>query len=666
MSAPTTKYDSVSQDSSSESASKNPASTTDHGKYDSARWTVFAGCTAATAEVCWTYLMPALHPDWQASLPTSISGLGSFLLAAVATDLVVAFAIYGMILLAIALARSIRKSSGKPSARFVAPWLLSASLMTYLLGGWYILFFMAPREKTPGRLLMTVSLVALICLLATLGFHGVQYALRRRPVAARIPSAIIMIAMITTLLAARHRYVSTLPPQPAITASNQPSANVLLITLDTLRADYLGCYGNEWIKTPTLDQLADQSVVFDQAFSQAPSTTPSHASIMTSAYPFEHGAENGRPIRGGMITLADVLRANGYKTVAFTAATTTRSINSGLDRGFDHYVDSLAPWSEALGRDEFQNLIFFYLLGVAQNSQISGDVVTRRATRWLEQRDQSTPFFCWLHYFDPHTPYGSPAPFSGMYDQSLRDKKPMLQSRRAYAEDVSFTDHQVGAVLSTLRELGLFDDTLIVVTSDHGEAFGEKHGEVVEVGHGRYLYDTTQHVPLLIKPVGAQTARRISTQVELTDLAPTVLDYLNVSIPKQFMGNSLVELLTGQTEPNQHRPARSFSVTRRPNPKNSHQHLYVQQLAVRRPPYKYIAIPRIGASELYDISIDPAEANDILTQRPLIAQRQHEDLVRFWQSDRDPTRHPAAQLAATVVQQLEGLGYLDAQTDDEP
>jgi choline-sulfatase len=455
------------------------------------------------------------------------------------------------------------------------------------------------------------------------------------------------------------RYGNSPEPSPPISlAYGGPRPNILLVTLDTLRADYVRCYGHPWIETPTLDQLAADGAVFDAAIAQAPSTTPSHCSIMTSVYPVDHGAENGRPMRSDLVTLAEVLRAHGYETVAFTSATTTRSINTGLQKGFDRYVDSLVPWSELFGCDEFQHLIFFYLAGFAQHTQIPGEIVTNRALRWLENRSEK-PFFTWLHYFDPHEPYGSPPPFRDKYRGKIKDGLPMAAERELYAEDITNADFQLGRFIDALRRADLYGNTLIVVTSDHGEAFGEAHAHITETGHGHYLSDVTQRVPLVIKPAGAPALRRrIAEQVELIDLAPTVLGLLHIDPPRDFRGNSFAALLDSRYPPYADRYARAFNVVHVARPGAENGVLYVQQLAIRTSDWKYIARPRLGAAELYNLHQDPSERYSLTDRHADIAGRLRAQVMPFWDRQRETPGDPREGLAPTLVRELQALGYL--------
>ncbi|HRX87343.1 MAG TPA: sulfatase, partial [Phycisphaerae bacterium] len=442
------------------------------------------------------------------------------------------------------------------------------------------------------------------------------------------------------------------------------------ITLDTLRYDALACDGVlPWMQTPHIDALAADGVLFEQAISQAPSTTPSHCSIMTSVYPNVHDALNGKPMRRNLPTLAQCLRENGYETSAFTSSTTTRSISTGLDRGFEHYVDSLVSWSELFGRDEFQNLLVFYMLGIAQDSQIRGAVVTQRALRWLDQRG-ATPFFCWLHYFDPHEPYDPPAPYDALYAGSFSPNTPMRAEREAYAGEVTYTDAQVGKIVAALKDRGLYDDTLIIVVADHGEGFGEKHWAYTERGHAEHLYDTTQHVPLIIKPAriaAPPRGRRIRNQVELIDIAPTVLAYLQLPAPAMFAGHSLASALRGEAFPDEHRPAHAMTWVEAYDPNHPDQPgSFVRKLAHRTPDWKYIVVDHYNQEELYNLRRDPAERKNVAPdEKDLCAERMAE-VKAAMPTDRDTREDPRLRLAPAIRKQLEALGYLGSHTDETP
>ena len=631
---------------------------------------VGVGVLVGIAEVCWSYLLPIFNEQWRAVLPTSLGGLIVFVAAAVATDGLLGLGVGALWLLCLSLiTRLARIPRTSKRLHMLARAVILWGGLCYLYIGWLVLFVVLGGQfKTFACHLLLIGGATALLPFALLVDVLLTATQRRWQ---RITRGVMWCAAVAVLFLAlavpfwRYRASQETGRNLGIAASTSgPRPNVLLITLDTLRADYLGCYGHPWIQSPAVDRLALDGVAFDTAISQAPSTTPSHCSIMTSLYPFDHDAENGKPMRRGLITLADVLRANGYETVAFTSATTTRSINTGLQQGFDHYGDSLVSWSEFFGRDEFQQLIIFYVLGVAKDSQIPGEVVTDRALRWLKNRSNK-PFFVWLHYFDPHYPYGSPPPFRGMYRGKAADGLPMSDPRERYAEDITYADYQLGRFVNALKKLGLYDKSLIVVTGDHGEAFGEKHGDICEAGHDHYLYDTTQRVPLVIKPAGARLlGRRVSDQVELIDLAPTILDLLDIDTPRSFRGQSLAGLLEGRPSPYPPRDAYSFNVVR-VRGAAKYEVSFAQQIAVRSPEWKFITRPRLNEQELYNLLEDPAETTNVAGAHPELVQQRIAQVAPLWDATRDSSQDPHQRLAPALVRQLQALGYLGDSADDQ-
>jgi arylsulfatase A-like enzyme len=629
-----------------------------------------AGVLAGLAEAGWAYLLPIINAQWRAVLPASLGGLAVFAAAAVATDVLLALAAGLVLLLLLALLTRVTRVSGaSPRLHLLARAVIFGGTLCYLYVGWIVLFVLlaGQRQTLAYRAIVGggAAVLLLIALLVSLALTALER--RGRQHAMMVTWCVLAGLLVIALGPAWWRYRVSQPAAASIAVSaGGPRPNVLLVTLDTVRLDYLGCYGHAWIQTPAVDELAAHGVVFDAAIAQAPSTAPSHCSIMTSVYPFDHGAENGKPMARGLVTLADVLRANGYETVAFVSSTTTRSINSGLQQGFERYVDSLVPWAELFGCDEFQHLIFFYVVGILEHSQIPGKVVSDRALRWLAQRSDR-PFFAWLHYFDPHLPYGSPPPARGMYTGKITDGLPMAAERERYAEDITYADLQFGRFLAALREQHLYDDTLIIVASDHGEAFGEQHGDVIEKAHGRYLYDTTQRVPLIIKPAGARLwARRVAEQVELTDIAPTILDLLGIEIPGGFRGKPLAELLEAGPFSYAGRDAHAFNVIDVvPAQAGRHQVAFVQQLAVRSPQWKFITRPRAAEEELYNLVEDPSERSNLVGADPQAAAERRARILPYWDPQRDTSEDPRQRLAPSLVRELQALGYLGGGDDDE-
>ena len=358
-----------------------------------------------------------------------------------------------------------------------------------------------------------------------------------------------------------------------------PGTNVLLVTIDTLRADALGCYGNNTAKTPVLDHLASESVVFDDATSQANTTGPSHTTILTGLYPAEHGAlANGVRIRNSAKTLPDWLRGT-HDNAAFVSGFPLVDQACGLGPRFEKYDDALLAWSW-MPRIAEQLHVAENLIHVAERCGVTVRRAERpanepvdRAVKWLRSRGPA-PFFCWLHVYDPHAPYAPPSEFAqlhdpqfdgrgefdwyrlttGQRDELVRDPRAVAHMKALYAGEVSYVDEQLGRVFEALGPQ--LDNTLVIVTADHGEGMGE-HGYWFD--HGSYLYDEELRVPLIVRMPGAQSAgMRISTQVRLLDIAPTVLDVVGDKSERELSGASLVPLLQGRSDGNE-RP--SFAVS---------------------------------------------------------------------------------------------------------
>lgn len=306
--------------------------------------------------------------------------------------------------------------------------------------------------------------------------------------------------------------------------------NVLLITIDTLRADHLGCFGYRVIQTPNIDSLARQGVLFQQTFTPVPITLPSHASIFTGLYPYQHGVlDNGSfSLKKEAITLAEILKNSGYKTAAFVGAFVLDSI-FGLDQGFDDYDDYMPKQDDHTAKQDKVMAIHFAERPASQ--------VTERAISWLRKQQVAKaapcPFFLWLHYFEPHAPYEPPEPFKSRYSHS------------AYDGEIAAVDHWLGILVQELKRLGLFDKILIVVTADHGEGLGEHQ----ESTHGNFLYDSTLRVPLIFKLPQSRffglIPKRINSLTRTIDVMPTILDLLGLSahIPQGIDGQSLLPLI---------------------------------------------------------------------------------------------------------------------------
>jgi arylsulfatase A-like enzyme/Flp pilus assembly protein TadD len=299
-------------------------------------------------------------------------------------------------------------------------------------------------------------------------------------------------------------------------AADNPSdkPNVILITLDTVRADRMGFLGSKKGLTPRLDALASQSVVFERAYSQAPITPVSHATILSGTYPQYHGIRNfGDRLPPSVPSLPDILHAQGYHTGAFVGSIILDPKNgfaSGFERGFDVYNAGFHRQKTGERREA--------------SMQRRGEVTLGLALEWLDQQ-KGGPFFLWLHLWDAHDPYNPPEPFRSRFPNA------------PYNGGIAYVDDVVGKLLEHLRSRGLYDNALIAVAADHGESLGD-HGELT---HSIFLYDATIHVPLVFKLPGNRLAgERVHATASLVDLAPTVLEVLRQTPPTAMQGHSLL------------------------------------------------------------------------------------------------------------------------------
>ena len=292
--------------------------------------------------------------------------------------------------------------------------------------------------------------------------------------------------------------------------------NVYLITLDTTRADHLGCYGHQAIETPHIDRLASTSTLYENAFSPAPITLPAHTSILTGTFPVHHGVrENGGfYVDEKALTLAEILREEGYDTAAFVGAFPLDS-QTGIDQGFDLYDDN---YPSSLDSGTHPQLRRFF-------DERPAAEVSRAALGWLGKRKKRNPkpFFLWTHYFDAHQPLRPPSPFRERYPNA------------PYDAEIASVDEAIGQVLRRLEEDGLLDETLVILTADHGEGLGE-HGEAT---HALLLYSSTLHVPLILRDPSNLKSTTIAAPVSTVDIFPTVLDRLGLEIPQETQGISL-------------------------------------------------------------------------------------------------------------------------------
>jgi len=299
--------------------------------------------------------------------------------------------------------------------------------------------------------------------------------------------------------------------------------NVLLVTFDTTRADHLSCYGYGEPTSPNVDAIAEDGVLFTQAFTTNPITLPGHASILTGTYPVFHGVRDNSTyvVRETVTSLAEVLADEGYDNSAVVAAFVLDS-RFNLDQGFASYNDDI---DEGWSKDELE-MRAVNAFGFAERK---ANLVTAAAIDWLEQ-PRRKPFFLWLHYFDPHQPINAPEPHSSRFTEP-------------YSSEIAYADEQLGGVLELLKRQGEYDRTLIVFTSDHGEGLLD-HSEST---HSLLIFDSTMHVPLIVKsPDEKSPGRRVDRLTSVVDIMPSILDLVDVESPSDVQGISFAPIVRGQ------------------------------------------------------------------------------------------------------------------------
>ncbi len=454
------------------------------------------------------------------------------------------------------------------------------------------------------------------------------------------------------------------PPTPPA-ADAAPAAkgfNLLLVSIDTLRADHLGCYGYFRDTSATLDALAQEAVLFRECHSPLARTTPTHASLLTALFPIEHGLtdnitheRNQLVLADPVVTYAEVARQAGYRTAAFVSAAPVKR-DTGLNSGFE-------VWDEP------------------DASQRSADETNGPFLRWLNEAAEGPPFFAWLHYFDPHTPYRPPADYADRFqtddklraymqerrfaveaskqhsDGPIEDAKSwnMEEAINRYDAEIRFADDQLARVFATLKAAGAWDRTVIVVTSDHGEGLGQHDWP----NHGGYWQEQL-HVPLMVRVPGTE-ARQVRTILSTVDILPTVLGMTD-RLPKggllsQASGRNV---LIGEGEA-------QAAYAQTPGDRGS----TIRTLTTPR--WRYIHRPGRG-DLLFDRLTDPHELNDVSSKHPDVIGAMRDELSKQMerQSERQArygaTRAPARK---ERVNELRELGYIDdedpdAGEEDEP
>jgi arylsulfatase A-like enzyme/tetratricopeptide (TPR) repeat protein len=432
----------------------------------------------------------------------------------------------------------------------------------------------------------------------------------------RVASRLLLLLVVTS---------ATLASPPA--CRRRPGWNVLLVTFDTTRADHIGCYGRSIARTPNLDRLAAEGVRFANAYSAIPLTCPSHSTMLTGKYPIAHGVrDNSLFVLGPeQRTLAEILKERGYRTAASVGGFPLVA-RYGLNQGFDFYDDRLTePFDDFLGRPPRPSLFL---------ERREAARVNEPAVEWLG-RNPSQPFFLWVHYYDAHQPYLPHVPYNELFADS------------PYDGEIAYADESLGVILDRLRKLGLYDNTLVVFTSDHGEGLSEHN----ELTHSYLLYDTTLHVPLIVRPPAGVRGGVVDGRVRLVDIAPTVLDLLGVPIPADMQGRSLVSLLEGKGDVKADRT--HYAETLSPRLSQN----WGELRALYDGPWKYIHGPR---PELFDIRADPREVTNLVGAKPEVAAEMRGKLADFLKHNSPPGGSHMAAVDEETRRRLEALGYIAA------
>src|SRR5262245_3636095 len=420
-----------------------------------------------------------------------------------------------------------------------------------------------------------------------------------------------MAARMRVLTAAALTLVCGCAERPAPAAPPRIATNVLIITIDTLRADRVGIYGATNVETPNMDRLAREGAWASQSDVPVPLTRPSHVSLFTGRYPSEHGIRDNlsAPLNGDVPLLSGIFQQAGFATAAFVSSSVLDR-QSGLSRGFDVYSDRFDKGAD----------------------QRTADVVTAEAIGWLRSPPKPK-FFAWLHLYDPHAPYTPPEPYASRY------------AGRPYDGEVAFCDEQVGRVMTALRETGALDNTLVIVTSDHGEALGE-HGEDV---HGYFVYEATLRVPLIVRGPGVAPGTRVGAVARTIDLFPTVLDLMGVGASQASSGRSLGPALRGGKLADESAFAESLVPLLH--------YGWSDLRSVRDGRWKYILAPR---PELYDLDADPGELRNLAGEQDARARAMRSGLESQLRKERtSPKSADTSGISPDAIERLGALGYVN-------
>ena len=565
--------------------------------------------------------------------------------------------------------------------------LLAALMFFLLLGSWVHRFHFVSEPLTTPRSL----LASFIILVGSIVLYGILQLVTRRILQDRasfrrnaVPVCSLLIASLFAFgiyLAAGSSTEIRRDSEPDPSGSILDLPNIILFTLDTLRADHLHCYGYDSIETPNIDSIALEGALFENAIAHIGSTGPSHTSILTSQYPRTHEVlRNGYPLSDRLHLLSEILRDRGYTTAAFVSSAAL-SLRLGFDQGFDYfdeaYDDGLLALIDAARTINLSELIFltplyriFERMLPTLPAQTHAGTVNSHVMPWLEANADRS-FFLWVHYYDPHEPFTPPPPYDTMYwsgddettkfqyysqfmdiydDQRDLTGEELRRMISLYDGEVTFTDHAVGEIMGKLERLGIKDNTLVIITADHGEQLYEHHRTI---GHFWFLYEPIVHIPLIFwYPGMIPGGVRLRSQVQSIDIAPTIMEALGLPMPEGFEGMSLYPMiLSGQDiGGREYAFSEVFS-----------NDTYWDTKVVRSEKWKYFNFHREGRDpELYRIDADSME-NDNLHPEEGESHRLKRILDK-WDSefpDMNAVTFPPPVISQDIRKRLHSLGYIN-------
>jgi arylsulfatase A-like enzyme/Flp pilus assembly protein TadD len=406
-------------------------------------------------------------------------------------------------------------------------------------------------------------------------------------------------------------------------SGKNPDTNILIITLDTTRADRIGIYGYEPAQTPNIDTLARKGILFENAYTPVPLTLPAHCSIFTGTTPLVHRVRNNGRYRlpEQIDTLAEILKRRSYTTAAFISSFTVDS-RFGLDQGFDTYNDYLQVKKGQVK---------------TYHSERPAEMVFKDFAAWFDTHSKKK-FFAWVHFFDPHMPYTPPEPFKSRFQQN------------PYDGEIAYMDVYVGKIIDLLKEKEVLQHTLMVVAGDHGEAFGE-HGEF---GHMMFCYEENIKVPLIFYfPHRLPGNMKIASRANLTDIMPTLLDFLDITLPSPVQGTSLLPLMKGKSIED-----RMFYIeTVFPGEAMG----CAPVIGLIKGDYKFIDLPK---PELYHLENDPGEKENLFFKKNIAARKLKQSLSRMIKQYNGLAFKTGRKLSPEEERKLRTLGYFS--TAKEP